>query len=161
MIPCRSRLLTMNKTWLYHYDPETKQESIEGRHSGSPSPIIFLVQKSAGNFSNWFFDIKRHRPYWLSSKRLNCQHGVLLISAGAIEGHFEGKTLREIHQGCLVLAWQISGSPCTYNPQEIVLPGLSMSWSTTLFSRSGPVGLPPLPWIENNWKLAIFRPTRR
>jgi hypothetical protein len=30
--------------------------------------------------------------------------GVLLISAGAIEGHFEGKTPREVHQGVLVLA---------------------------------------------------------
>jgi hypothetical protein len=29
---------------------------------------------------------------------------VLLISAGAIEGHFEGRKPREIHQGCLDLA---------------------------------------------------------
>ena len=33
-----SRLLTMDETWLYHYDPETKQQSMEWRHSGSPSP---------------------------------------------------------------------------------------------------------------------------
>ena len=36
-----------------------------------------------------------------------------------------------------------------------------MSWSPTLFSASGPVGLPPVPWTEkNNWKVAIFLPTR-
>jgi hypothetical protein len=23
-----------------------------------------------------------------------------------------------------------------------------MSWSPTLFSRSGPIGLPPVPWTE-------------
>ena len=41
--------------------------------------------------------------------------------------------------------------------------GLPMSLSPTLFSGSGPVGLPPVPWTKkkNNWKVAIFRPTRR
>jgi len=35
---------------------------------------------------------------------LNYQCGVLLISAGAIEGNFEGKMLQEGHQGDLVHA---------------------------------------------------------
>jgi len=43
-----SRLLTMEETWLYHYNPETKQQSMEWRHSGSPHPEKFHVQKSAG-----------------------------------------------------------------------------------------------------------------
>jgi len=39
----------MNETWLYHYDPETKQQSAEWRHCGSPRPPKkFQVQKSAG-----------------------------------------------------------------------------------------------------------------
>jgi len=38
----------MDKTWLYHYDPETKQQSMEWRHGGSPLPKKFRVQKSAG-----------------------------------------------------------------------------------------------------------------
>ena len=48
MISCRARLVTMNETWLYHYDPETKQQSIEWRHSGSSRPKSLRVQKSAG-----------------------------------------------------------------------------------------------------------------
>jgi len=28
----------LDETWLYHYDPGTKQQSMESRHSGSPSP---------------------------------------------------------------------------------------------------------------------------
>jgi len=40
--------VTMDETWLYHYDPETKQQSMEWRHSGSPRPKKFRVQKSAG-----------------------------------------------------------------------------------------------------------------
>jgi len=48
MISCRARLVSMDETWLYHYDPETKQQSVEWRHSGSPHPKKFRVQKSAG-----------------------------------------------------------------------------------------------------------------
>jgi len=33
-----SRLVTMDETWLYQYDPETKQQSMDWRHSGSPRP---------------------------------------------------------------------------------------------------------------------------
>ena len=41
-----------------------------------------------------FLGSRRHPFHWLSSKGTNYQRGVLLISAGAIEGHFEGKTPR-------------------------------------------------------------------
>jgi len=45
-----SRLVTMDETWLHHYDPETKQQSMEWRHSGSLRPKKFRVQKSARKF---------------------------------------------------------------------------------------------------------------
>jgi hypothetical protein len=38
----------MYETWLYYYDPETKQQLMEWRQSGSLCPKIFRVQKSAG-----------------------------------------------------------------------------------------------------------------
>jgi len=50
-----SRLVTMNETWLYHYDPETKQKSMEWRHSFSPRPQKFRVQKSARNILSSIF----------------------------------------------------------------------------------------------------------
>jgi hypothetical protein len=28
MTSCRARLVTMDETWLHHYDPETKQQSM-------------------------------------------------------------------------------------------------------------------------------------
>jgi len=42
-----SLLVTMDETW---FDPETKQQSMEWRHSGSPRPAPkkIRVQKSAG-----------------------------------------------------------------------------------------------------------------
>ena len=57
-------MVTMDETRLYHYDPETKQQSVECRHSGSPRPRKFPVQKSAGKV--------------LASIFLN-QYGILLI----------------------------------------------------------------------------------
>ena len=38
-----SQLVTMDETWLYHYDTETKQQSMEWRHTGSPRPKRFRV----------------------------------------------------------------------------------------------------------------------
>ena len=53
-----SRLVTRDETWLYHYDPETKQQPLEWRHSGSARPKIFRVQKSAGKVLASIFGIK-------------------------------------------------------------------------------------------------------
>jgi hypothetical protein len=44
-----------DETWLYHYDLETKQQSMEWRHSGSPQPKKFRVQKSAGKVLSLIF----------------------------------------------------------------------------------------------------------
>ena len=47
----------MDETRLYHYDPETKQQSMDWRHSGSLCPKKFRVQKSAGKiFASIFWD---------------------------------------------------------------------------------------------------------
>jgi hypothetical protein len=51
-----------------------------------------------------FLGSRRHPNHWSSPKGLNYEHGVLLMSAGAIEGYFEGKIPQEHHQGGLVLA---------------------------------------------------------
>jgi len=63
----------------------------------------------------------------ITFKGPNYQCRVLLISAGANEGHFEGKTSWEGHQGGLVLARQCPGSLGTFNPEEAGLPGLPLS----------------------------------
>jgi len=88
-----SRLVTTDKTRLYYYDPETKQQSMDWQHSGPPRPKKILTAKICCKSSCLdFLGSRQHPPCWLSSKGLNYQHGVLLISAGAYEGHFEGKT---------------------------------------------------------------------
>ena len=119
----------MDETWLYHYDPETKQQSIEWRHSGSPRPKKFRVQKSAGKvLASIFCD----------------QDGILLIDClpkgQTINAEYyssllvqlkdilkEKRTPRKGHKEDLVLARQCPVSPGTYNPEETGLPGLPMS----------------------------------
>jgi histone-lysine N-methyltransferase SETMAR len=44
------RLVTMDRIWLYKYDPETKQQSMEWQNSRSPSSQNFRVQNSTGKF---------------------------------------------------------------------------------------------------------------
>ena len=95
-----------------------------------------------------FLGSRRHRPHWIPFKGPDFRRGVLLISPGANEGHFEGKRPRKDHQVCLVLARQYPDSPVTCNPEDSGLLGILASWSPTLFSRSGPLGLPFVLWIK-------------
>ena len=58
------RLVTMHETWLYHYDPETRQLSMEWRHSLPPRPKKFRVQKSAGKvLASIFKESRQHPPH--------------------------------------------------------------------------------------------------
>jgi len=108
-----------------------------------------------------FLRSRRYPSHWLSSKGLNYQRGVLLLSAGAVEGHFEGKTPREGHQRCFVLARHCPGSPDTCNPEETGLPGLRMSITHPIL-RIWPrrTTTCSLDW-KSNWKVTTFPPTRR
>ena len=126
-----SRLVTMDETWLYHYDPETKQRSVEWRHSGSPRPKKFRVQKSAGKFlpSIQFFgdqDGILHIDYLPKGQTINAQYySSLLVQLKNILK--EKHRPREGHQGGLVLARECPGSPGTCNPEDTSLPGLPVS----------------------------------
>jgi len=103
-----------------------------------------------------FLGSRRHRPHWLHFKGPNFRRGVLLISPGANEGHFEGKRPRKDHQVCLVLARQYPNSPVTCNPEDSSLLGILASWSHILFSGSGPLGLPFVLWIKKTIETSPF-----
>ena len=71
----RAALVTMDETWLNHYGPEIKQQSVEWWHSVSPRPKKFRVQKSADKVLASFFGIKTASSS-LSSKGPKYQCGV-------------------------------------------------------------------------------------
>jgi len=67
----RSRLLTIDETWLYHYDQETKQQSIERRHSGSPRPKKIPSAKTRWKSSRLdFFGIKTSSSSFIIFQRV-------------------------------------------------------------------------------------------
>ena len=77
------RLMTMDETWLYPYDPETKQQSMEWRHSASPRPQKNSKFKNPLQyFSPRFLGSRPHPPNLLSPTVPNYQRGKLLTSAG-------------------------------------------------------------------------------
>ena len=43
-----SRLVTGDETWIHHWDPESKLESMQWKHPGSPLPRKFHTRPSAG-----------------------------------------------------------------------------------------------------------------
>jgi hypothetical protein len=98
-----SRLLPMEETWLYDYNAETKQQSMEWRHNGSNCPQNIPSEKYPGEFVTSFLGSRRHAPLCLSSYGTDYQRGILLISAGAIEGRIEGKMPWEFHKGGLFM----------------------------------------------------------
>jgi len=50
-------MVTMDQTWLCHYDPETKQQTMEWRHCGSLRPATknSECKNPLGKFSPRFF----------------------------------------------------------------------------------------------------------
>ena len=96
-------MVTMDENWLYHYDPRQSNNQCSGGIAAQRDQNISST-KFRWNISRLeFFGSRKHPTNWLFYKRPNCQRGVLLIQASAIEGHFEGKTHREVPQGVLIL----------------------------------------------------------
>ena len=103
-------------------------------------------------------------PY-VSSKGPNYQRGVLLISAGSIEGYFEGKTPRR---------WKVTSpkGSCSWTTMTLLTSHLQprRNWPTKASSilithrilRIWPrrTTTCSLDW-KNNWKFGIFRPKRK
>jgi len=54
------RIITGDETWTQHYDPESKQQSMQWKHASSPSPRKFKVQTSPGKIMcTIFWDAER------------------------------------------------------------------------------------------------------
>jgi len=152
------RLVTMDETCLYHYDPKAKEHSVNWQRSGSSRPQIFRVQKSTEKV--------------LASIFWGDQDGILLIDylsmAQTIIPEYYLSLLvelkdtlkenlpREFHQSGLVLARKCPSPPNTCNPEETGLPVLPLSWSSTLFSGSCPVAIQPVYWTEKQLKIRHF-----
>ena len=146
----------MDETWLYHYYPETKQQSMEWRHSGSPRHKKFRLKNPLENFSPRFFGIKttsssliafqraklstrrithlcwcNWRTFWRKKRR-----GKVTTTMPRLTGHLQPRRNR--------LTW--ASSVLFTHPILRIWPRRTTTCS--------------LDW-KNIWKFAIFRPTLR
>jgi hypothetical protein len=71
----------MDETWLHHYDPDTKQQTLEWRHSGSPCPKEFREQKSAGKFiaPNFLFKTASSPLIIFQRAKINAEYYLSLL----------------------------------------------------------------------------------
>jgi len=151
----------MDETWLYHYDPEAKQQPMECPHSVSPRPKYSEYKNPLERFSPRFFGIKTTSSSLIVFKRAKlptrsithlwlCNWRTLWRKTTA------GRSPR----------WSCS---CTTMPRLIGHLQPRRNWPTwasnTLIThpilRIWPrrTTTCSLDW-KNNWKVAIFRPTR-
>ena len=91
----------MDETWLYHYDLETKQQSMEWRHSGSPLPKKFQVQKSAGKVLAlivWHQDGILLTDYLPKGQTINTEYysSLLVQLKDTLKEKHRGKFTREV-----------------------------------------------------------------
>jgi len=162
IISCRARLVTMDETWLYHYDPETKQQSMEWLHSGSSRPKNFECKNLLEKFSPRLFGFKTASSSLITLQRTKLSTRSITHLCCCNWRTFWRKKPREYHQGVLVLARPCPASPDTCNPEKTGLPGFPVSWLSTLFSGSDPFGLPHFSWTEKKQlKVRHSFPTRR
>jgi len=54
-----SRIITDDETWIHHWDPETKQESMQWKHVNSPPPRKFRTQNRLESHGHNFLGLQR------------------------------------------------------------------------------------------------------
>ena len=128
-----------------------------GGISVHPAPKNSEYKNPLKKFSPRFFGIKMASSTLIIFQRAKLStrsiYPSLLVQMKDI---LKEKLRGKVTEWGVVLPRQCPGSPGTCNTEETELPGLPVSSSLTLFSGSGPVGLPPVPWTEKKTESSPF-----
>ena len=152
------QMISCHDCWPWTKPGYTTMTQRQSNNQWSGSIAAHPIQKNSDcknplvKFLPRFFGIKKASSSLIIFQRAKLSTWSVINLCSCNWGHFEGKMQWE----GLVLAWQCPGSRGTCNPEETSLPGLPVSRSPTLFSGSGPVGLPPVPWTKNQLKVRHF-----
>ena len=161
MISCRARLVTMEEAWFYHYDPGTKQQSVEWRHSGSPHPKKFRVQKSAGKaLASRFLDQDGilFIDYLPKGQTINAEHySSLLVQLKDI---LKEKSRGKFIKGVLFLHDNAPAHRALATQRKLAYLGFQC-FDHPAYSLDLAVGLPPVPWTEKTIERSPFFVQRR
>jgi len=156
MISCQAQLVTIDETWLYHYDPETKQQSMEWQHSGSLCPKNSECRNSLQKFSPRFWGDQEGIlliDYLPKGQTINAEYysSLLVQLKDILKGKRRGKDTK----GVLFLHDNAPAHRTLATQNKLASLG-PVSWSPTLFSGSVPIGLPPVPWTEKTMERSPF-----
>ena len=70
----------LGKTWVCHYKPKSKRQSIEWKHTDSPVKKNFWVQQSIKCFANSLLGHEKTYHYWYSNNILKIFENKIIIS---------------------------------------------------------------------------------
>ena len=129
---------------------------------GHPAPKKFRMQKSTGNFLAsifWDRDGILHIDFLPKGQTINAEYySFLLVQLkDVLKEKRRGKFIKRV----LFLHDNVPAHPALATRKKTGLPGLPVSWSPTLFSGSGPIGLPPVPWTDKTIERSPFFFRRR
>jgi len=95
-------MVTMDETCLYHYDSDTKQQSMEWRHSGSPRPQKIPSAKLRWKSSRLeFLGSRRHPHYLPKGQTISAEYYSFLLVQ--LKGIFKEKRRGKVTKGVLFL----------------------------------------------------------
>jgi len=124
-----SRLVTKDETWLYRYDPETKQQSMEWRHRTQPAPKNSECKNPLGKFSpRFFWDQDGILPvdYFPKGQIIKAEYTCLCWCNWRTFWRRNDKGSSPRGSCSFTTMPWLTGVIC--NPEETVLPELPMSW---------------------------------
>ena len=133
----------MEETWLYQYDPETKQQSMEWRHSGSPRPktasssLIIFQRAKLSTRSITHLCWCKWKTFWRRNPAGRSPRGSCsCTTTPRLTRHLQPRINRPTWASSVLIT----------HPILRIRPRRATTCS--------------LDW-KNNWKFAIFRSTRR
>jgi len=150
----------MDETWLHHYDPETKQLSMEWRHSGSPKK--FRVQKSAGkDLASIFWDPDGilHVYYHPKGHTINAEYYSSLPVQ--LKDILKEKRRGKFTNRVLFLHDNAPAHGALATQKKLAYLGFQCLDHPPYSPDMAPSDYHLFPGQKKNWKLAIFFPTRR
>ena len=159
-------LVTMDETWLYHYDPETKQQSMEWQHRGSPHPKKFWVQKSAGKIlaSNfWDQDGILLIGYLPKGQTISYEYEYEYYSSLLVKlkDILKGKCRGKVTKGVLFLHDNAPAHQTLATQKKLAYLGFQCLDHAPYSPDLAPSDYHLFSGLKSNWKVAIFLLTER
>jgi len=154
MISCRARLVTMDETWLYPYNPETTQQWMAWYRLTPPQkiPSAKIRWKVLASIF-WDQDGIFFIDYLSKGQTINAEYySSLLVQLKDILKENAAGISPRVSCYCVTMSHLTGHLQSRRNwptwASNVLLP--------TLFSGTGPVGLPPVPWTEHTIERSLF-----